>query len=316
MTDNKKEKYIVTSPEPVSFEGTENILNQMNNCVCRIYNNCEGTGFFTKIPYRSKLLSVLITNNHIIGQDDINNNKNITIYLNNDKSLKTIKLDNNRLMYTNKKLDITMIEIKENIDKLNNKYLELDDGIINYFKSNQKQEPNFLDNIFSNKSIYIINYPEDKGVVVSYGQSPNISGTEMQHKCITKEGSSGSPILLINNQKLIGIHYGSSKQFDFNKGTLLIYSIIEFSKINNNYIIGEFNIKEDKQNIRIINSYEQFNREYKAIFQYKKEYENEKEIKTNCEIFINDASIPFSYFHKFNKVNIILNMFLKKILKK
>ena len=143
-------------------------------------------------------------------------------------------------MYTNKKLDITMIEIKENIDKLNNKYLELDDGIINYFKSNQKEEPNFLDNIYSNRSIYLINYPEDKRVVVSYGRSPNISGTELHHKCITKEGSSDSPILLINNQKLIGIHYGNSKQFDYNKGTLLIYSIIEFLKIKNNYIMTTY----------------------------------------------------------------------------
>ena len=55
-----KEKYIVSSPEPVSLIGTEKILNQMNNCVCRIYNNSEGTGFFTKIPYNSKLLPVLI----------------------------------------------------------------------------------------------------------------------------------------------------------------------------------------------------------------------------------------------------------------
>ena len=28
MEDSTKEKYIVTSPEPVSFEGTEKILNQ------------------------------------------------------------------------------------------------------------------------------------------------------------------------------------------------------------------------------------------------------------------------------------------------
>ena len=37
MEDCKKEKYIdKTSPKPVSFKGTENILNQMNDCVCRI----------------------------------------------------------------------------------------------------------------------------------------------------------------------------------------------------------------------------------------------------------------------------------------
>ena len=37
------------------------------------------------------------------------------------------------------------------------------------------------------------------------------------------------------------------------------------------------------------------------IYKYEKEKENEKEIKDNCEIRINDKLIPFSYFHKFNK---------------
>ena len=79
MEDSKKEKYIdKTSPKPVSFKGTENILNQMNNCVCRIYSNGNGTGFFTKIPFKYKFIPVLITNNHIINEDDIKNNKIIT----------------------------------------------------------------------------------------------------------------------------------------------------------------------------------------------------------------------------------------------
>ena len=136
MEDSKKEKFIKISPEPVSFVGTENTLDQMNNCVCRIYNNGEGTGFFTKIPYKNKELCVLITNNHVIGINDIINNKNITLYLNNDKIVKSIKLDNDRLRYTNEKLDITIIEIIENKDNLNNKYLELDDNIINYHMVN------------------------------------------------------------------------------------------------------------------------------------------------------------------------------------
>ena len=317
MEDIKKEKYIASSPEPVTLKGTEKILDQMNNSVCRIYNNGNGTGFFTKIPYKSKLLPVLITNNHVINQDDILNNKKISLYLNNDGITKTIKLDNNRMMYTNEKLDVTIIEIKDKKDNINNKYLELDDEIINYFKLNKNEEENDINNIYSTDSIYLINYPENKEVVVSYGQPPDFSKSEIFHKCSTKEGSSGSPILLINNQKLIGIHYGASKNFEFNKGTLLLYSIIEFATIknnlllinkegkiidnneNNNYIIGEFDINKDNQDVRIINSYEQFYQE--NFLKYEKEYENEKEIKDNCEIRINNKIIPFSYFHKFNK---------------
>ena len=62
----------------------------------------------------------------------------------------------------------------------------------------------------------------------------------------------------------------------------------------------DFYIKEDNENNRIINLYEKNDKENHFI-QYKKEYENEKEIKENCEIKINDEIIPFCYFYKFNK---------------
>ena len=233
MEDIIREKYISSSPDSVSFNGTKQIIDQMNNSVCRIFNNGNGTGFFTKIPYGSKFLPVLITNNHVINNNDISNKKTISLYLNNDKITKTIKLDKNRKIYTDEQLDVTIIEIKENEDNLNNKYLELDDEIISYFKLNKKENPNYINNIYSNKSIYLINYPEDNDVAVSYGKPPildELNKSKIYHYCTTKEGSSGSPILLIKNQKLIGIHYGSSKNYEYNNGTLLIYSIIEFSK--------------------------------------------------------------------------------------
>ena len=328
MVDNIKENCTSSSLEPVSLKQTEKIIEQMNNSICRI--NDKGTGFFVKIPYKSKLLPVLITTNQVINTDDIQDKRNISIRLNNDKKIKTIKLDNNRLKYTNEKLDITIIEIKENEDNLNNDYLELDYEVINYLKLdkiklNKKESPNYLD-----ESIYLLNYLKSNDIYVSYGKLININNNDIYHNCNIKGESSGSPILLINNQKLIGIHCNSSKHNKYNKGTSLIYSIIEFSKIknnlliidkegrniNHNYIICELNIKEDNQNIRIINSYEQSNRENKFI-EYKKENENEKEIKDNCEIIINDELIPFSYFHKFSKKGkyTILYIFKKNITK-
>ena len=131
MVDTTKEKYMVSLPDPVSLEATQKIIDQMNSSVCLIYNEKrKGTGFFVKIPYKSNLLPVLITSNQVINKDDILKMKTISIYINNDKKIKTLKLDRNRKIYTNEKFDITIIEIKENEDKLNNKYLELDDAII------------------------------------------------------------------------------------------------------------------------------------------------------------------------------------------
>ena len=313
MAEIKKEKFLESLSEPVTLKATEKIIDQMNNSICRIFNNKRnGTGFFVKIPYKNDILPVLITNNQVINKDDILNNITISIYLNNDKKIKNIKLDNNRKKYINEKYDITIIEIKENEDKLNSKYLELDDKIINYFKINKIEKLNYLNYIYSDESIYILNYLKDNDIIVSYCKLSYLNNNELYYQCNINENSSGSPILLTNNQKLIGIHNNITKKYKYNKGCLLIYLIIEFSKIKknlllinkegdllNNYIIAEFDIKENNQNIRIINSYEQVYREYNLI-DYKKEYENEKEIKDNCEIRINDELIPFSYFYTFD----------------
>ena len=66
-----------------------------------------------------------------------------------------------------------------------------------------------------------------------------------------------------------------------------------------NWIIGQLNIEENKQNIRIINYYEESCRKHN--YEINKNYENEKEIKENCEIRIDGKLIPFCYFYKFNK---------------
>ena len=145
MEDEQKEKYISTSPEPLSIEGTKTILKQMKKCVCKIYNGEKGagTGFFIKIPYKSNLLPTLITAYHVINEKD--KNKHIIIALNDDKEKKLLKIDDERKMYTNEKLDVTIIEIKE-IDEISN-YLELDDDTKNSIKLENEKISNLLNNI-------------------------------------------------------------------------------------------------------------------------------------------------------------------------
>ena len=234
MDEIIKEKYIIKSPEPVSLEKSEVIIDQMKKCVCRIYyNNNMGTGFFIKIPYKSKLFPVLMTNNHIIDLKNINNNKIITIFIKEENKERFIKIKGPKILYTNEKLDVTIIELNEKEDNIKY-YLELDNSIINSFQLNKEEIDWHLTNLYSDKSIYILNYPEEKNIVVSYGIVSSINKNELNHKCITKEGSSGSPILLLKTNKVIGIHYGSSLNFDFNKGTLIIYAILDLiNNVNN-----------------------------------------------------------------------------------
>ena len=80
--------------------------------------------------------------------------------------------------------------------------------------------------------------------------------------------------------------------------------IIKNIEENKNYILAEINIEEYdiNKNKRILNSFE----EYKRINEcddkkddYK--YENEKEIKEDCIIKINNKIIPFNYLYKFKE---------------
>ena len=88
---------------------------------------------------------------------------------------------------------------------------------------------------------------------------------------------------------------------------------------NENYILAEINIDEGNLNkdIRIINSFE----EYKRIYDIDDEeddykYENEKEIKENCIIKINNKGIPFNYLYKFKeKGKYIIKYLFKKNIK-
>jgi len=179
------EKYIEDSPNPLTIEGTETILFQMKNCLCKILGNDgkKGTGFFCKIPYLNKLLPVLITNNHILDENNISKDKKIELTLNDDKKVLVINLDNSRIKITNKELDISFIEIKKE-DNINN-FLEIDENI-------DKE----LENIYNHKSIYLLHYPKGVKANVSYGLSDKIIGEHLIHFCSTEKGSSGAPILL------------------------------------------------------------------------------------------------------------------------
>ena len=82
--------------------------------------------------------------------------------------------------------------------------------------------------------------------------------------------------------------------------------IFENKEKNKNYILVEINIEEKSINkdIRIINSFEEFKR-YNDFYNDEEEndykYINEKEIKDNCIIKINNRTIKFQYFYEFKE---------------
>ena len=214
MEDEKKINY---SPDPVSISGTEKILEQMKNCICKIkINNAYGTGFFCKIPFINKSkkeekMNVFMTNHHVLNDNDYKNNEEIYLFLNDDKIVKTLKSEKERKTYFNKEYDISIIELKDN-DNINN-FLELDENLF-------KEEINAY---FRDISIYILQYRYGNKAEVSYGFSTLMNNNEINHRCSTEKGSSGSPILNLSNNKVIGIHKNHSIYFNYNIGTLLKY---------------------------------------------------------------------------------------------
>jgi len=232
-----------TYPIPVTIESTKIILEQMENSICKIITGERGgTGFFCHINYQNKKLKCLITNNHIINEKIIKNNNNIIVELNNDKKKINIKIDDSRKIYTNEeKYDTTIIEIKPEKDKINTKnFVEID---INIFEENIN---------LINKSIYVPQYLKNNcneyKPAVSYGIIKEIKNDyKIIHLCNTDKGSSGSPILNLANNKIIGIHSEGYKNYNFNLGTLLKYPIEEY--LNNINLIKrqKHNTKEDSR---------------------------------------------------------------------
>jgi len=247
-----KEKGMTGNPNVISYRCTKKILEQMDKNICKIkINNNQGTGFFCKIPFPNlnNMMQVFITNNHVIDENILENDTSIKIEIKEEKKERIMNLQD-RIKYTNKEYDITIIEIKEK-DNINNN-LELDDIIIDDIINNNNEN-----NMYRDNTVYIIQYPNSE-LSVSYGIIKNIyEGKDcctFIHSCTTNNGSSGSPILNTEN-KVIGVHkevYGNS----INRGTFLNYPIKDFI---DQYYNKKEDINTNKDNLILL---EEFNKKY------------------------------------------------------
>ena len=239
--------HIPYSPKPVSLEKTNRIIQQMKSCICLInINNNDyndyGTGFFCNIPYKGKQLKVLITANHILDPIFLKEQRIVKFELNGN--LKEIIINDNRKIYSSEKYDITMIEIIPSEDGIND-FLELDEDLF-------KEKPELH---YENESFYLLQYLNTDYVKgVSYGKEIKFSEYEICHYCSSEKASGGAPILNLKNNEVVGVHFGFSTRFQFNKGTYLKYPIEDFQRDNNLIkIYNEYNDK-DFSNLKLISS--------------------------------------------------------------
>ena len=177
--------------------------------VCKLkYGDKNGTGFLCIIP--SNRMKALLTCNHLLDEifvDKCKKNikeekeKTLELYFEIDTIINTIKINLNidRYIFTDQILDFTLIEI---LDEINiDDFLEVDE---NY---NIKQ--------YINEQIYVPQFTEDnENLDLSLGRINRFEWPYFlsDDNLKTSEGSSGSPIILKENNKVIGIHLGSKNK--------------------------------------------------------------------------------------------------------
>ena len=257
------EMKIIGHGNPISFRRLEQLKEKAENATCQINSmgGRIGTGFFFKYKIKEEDRYFLITNNHVLDSNSINNNHDISIaYKNKEEKIKL----NKRLKGTNEKLDYTIIEIlkKDEIFKKINNYFEIDNYIMNDESSNK----------YLNQDICIVQYPYGGDLAgelsFAHGGIQCFDNFKIKHLVSTHPGSSGSPILLQNNFKIIGIHKSGNPKNNENIGIFFQNVLSHFLLQNNliNQIICEYNIKNKNKNIQILNCYEEAEKQYPYYF--------------------------------------------------
>ena len=201
-----KDSNMWSKPVPID------VINKVSKSICKInvkhnVNHNSGTGFFMNI----NSLKYLITANHVLSKDKIDND--IEIEIHNHKKMK-LQLKNRIAKFYQRPLDITIIEIKK-CDEMFNDIECLDYDNI-YMERGYE--------IYKDANIFTVEYPHGGSAAYASGKIVNIQFNmkmyEFYHNISTEEGSSGAPIILIGNNKVIGVHLGKIENNSLFEGTI------------------------------------------------------------------------------------------------
>ena len=221
---------------------SETSARALYNAIVRIeFNNQRATWFFMKFKIKGKQLFFLFTNYHVITQEIVDSKTIIDIYYGiiNNETKKSIKLDTKErfIKCFNKPKDVALIQILESDNIPENKFLSPD-------RSYQDNDYNY----YNGKKFYLAGYPgENIGPLDRYcssGTIKNIKNFEFNHTLDTRKGSSGSPICLIYNLNVVGIHKSGDKEKYINSGTFIGIILEELEK-------EDIKINREKEDIKI-----------------------------------------------------------------
>ena len=231
----------VFNPNKIRRKVDVSTANKVSKCVCKIIiNEVEGTkagtGFF--IIYKN--LKYLITCYHIINSEK----KNYKIEIYNKKEF-DLKLKNHFVLQQDS-LDVSVVEINENDEFIN--YIDFLDYDLNYINGCDQ---------YKDLEVYALGYPKGLDSIAESGVIKKIDNFEFYHDINTEGGSSGSPILLFNINKVIGIHKQADIAKQLNVGTFIniIFEKINDIKENDKDIEREITNKNITLDIEILEKY-------------------------------------------------------------
>ena len=291
MRESRNDEDIIIKDEvKTNFSAiSESATKEIFNSIVRIeFKSSFATGFFMKIESKNIYFHCLITNYHVINEKLVNEKEVLFVYYGEkDREKKiTIILDTAEIFIKvfDKECDVAIIEILKNDKIQENKFLSYD---LNY-----KSEKGYF--YYLNKNIFLAGYPcsviYQKERHVSGGKIIKIKNYKFNHILDTEKGSSGSPICLIENRLVIGIHKGGNKENSINMGIFIGHVIEELNKeegnINNIKNINNINNSNFIVNIIEKNKYffslEEYNKEiYKFHHMISKYYIQQTESMFN-----------------------------------
>ena len=220
MEINKNKKRL--SKASVKSIETPNI--DISKSLCEILSsNHKGFGFFLKYIIQEKYIYCLIANEHLITKDMINNNNKINILYDNETKKLEIALNEKERYINNFKdfnIDVSIIQIlsSDNIDKDYFLVPKLTNIDYNNLKNNEISTLHYSS---STKKIEHIN-----------GLIKKVNKFEFSFKTNMGKVTSGFPIFLTDNKKVIGINKEKKKEHSSKYYADFIYPILDIIKID------------------------------------------------------------------------------------
>ena len=202
----KEEDIINEDNEIIDFEKIKKAIDShLAKSVCKIliesFKNglpviITASGFFCN--YSSKKVKFLMTNNHVLNQEFLDNEENLNYIIedNGNQEKRQLNLKLKRYKFTDKELDFTIIEIRKE-DKILN-FIDIDENI------------NL--NIAEKEYLFSLNYTKGEQLKYSHGIYLKKNNKYFIYTIGTNHGASGAPIFLLKKKKIIGLHKGSLKK--------------------------------------------------------------------------------------------------------